>query len=168
MAGHTCCTLCFFCSKSATNNNVKSFLPCGRTPKSNTPPPPTPPPQISRVQVQRAGLHLEQGHALRLGRHRVPGAVRGGGRGLTGAPPPLHDRGVLRQAAAPPQEREQAPPQTQVSRGLEERDAWDASLTLVSLLWSIHLAESTWRAFRRKGGARGRGREKRPLAGIFG
>lgn len=66
------------------------------------------------VQVQRAGLHLEQRHALRLGRHRVPGDVRGGGRGLGGAHPPLHDHRVLRQEAASPQEREQAPSQTQV------------------------------------------------------
>lgn len=66
------------------------------------------------IQVQRAGLHLEQRHALRLGGHRVPGDMRGGGRGLLCAPPTLHDHRILCQEAAPPQEREQAPSQTQV------------------------------------------------------
>lgn len=65
-------------------------------------------------KVQCAGLHLEQGHALRLGYHRVPGHECGGGRGLGGISPPLHDRRVFRQEATPPQERKQAASQTQV------------------------------------------------------
>lgn len=61
-------------------------------------------PILLLFQVQCAGLHLEQRHALRLGGHRVPGDVRGGGRGLRGARPPLHDHRILCQEAAPPQE----------------------------------------------------------------
>lgn len=77
------------------------------------------------LQVQRAGLHLEQRHALRLGRDRVPGDVRGGGRVLLRAPPPLHDHRVLCQEAAPPQEREQAPSQAQVCVGLCVTGRWE-------------------------------------------
>lgn len=49
-----------------------------------------------------------------MGSHGVPGAVCGGGRGLFHDPPALHDHRVLRQETVPPQEREQAPAQTQV------------------------------------------------------
>lgn len=49
-----------------------------------------------------------------MGRHRIPSDVRGGGRGLAGSYPPLYDHRVLRQEAASPQEREQAPSPTQV------------------------------------------------------
>lgn len=66
------------------------------------------------IQVQCAGLRVEQRRALRLGRHWVPGAVRGGGRVLRGPPAAFYDHRILRQEAAPPQEREQAPSQTQV------------------------------------------------------
>lgn len=66
------------------------------------------------IQVQCAGLRVEQRCALRLGRHRVPGAVRGGGRVLRGPPAAFYDHRILCQEAAPPQEREQAPSQTQV------------------------------------------------------
>lgn len=57
---------------------------------------------------------MEQRRALRLGGHGVPGAVCGSGRGLCGAPSAFHDHRVLCQEAAPPEEREQAPSQTQV------------------------------------------------------
>lgn len=66
------------------------------------------------IQVQCAGLRVEQRCALRLGRHRVPGAVRGSGRVLCGPPAAFYDHRILCQEAAPPQEREQAPSQTQV------------------------------------------------------
>ena len=49
-----------------------------------------------------------------MGSHRVPGVVCGGGRGLFRASPAPHDHCFLRQETLPPQEREQAPSQTQV------------------------------------------------------
>lgn len=66
------------------------------------------------IQMQCAGLHLEQRHPLWLGSHRIPGVVRRGGRDVLCAAPPLHDHCILCQEAAPSQEWEQAPSQTQV------------------------------------------------------
>lgn len=106
------------------------------------------------IQVQCAGLRVEQRCALRLGRHRVPGAVPGGGRVLRGPPAAFHDHRILRQEAAPPQEREQAPSQTQVCacdrevRNFFEKRA--VTHSLVGAKRGDNLITSTWQSTQRK------------------
>lgn len=66
-------------------------------------------------QVQHAGLHVAQGHALRSHRHRLPGAVRGRGLGRPRGAAALHAHRLLRQEALPAQDGEQQTAQDQVS-----------------------------------------------------
>lgn len=68
-------------------------------------------------QVQHAGLHVAQGHALRVHRHRLPGDVRGRGLGRARGAAALHAHRVLRQEALPAQDGEQQTAQDQVSDG---------------------------------------------------